>query len=144
MQLLQSKPWLVSSHWLLACRPVRHGIALQPLLQVQCEQQTPVKCLWCSKGKQCCVLCRPNAAYHFRSRGSLVVRSLAHIAAGDEVCIAYLDCSRPLQQCASSLRACVTLAGVRLCPCMLLTLAASVCQTVQGSGDACQTDQTCT
>lgn len=36
--------------------------------------------------------CRPNAAYHFRKGGRVVVRTLTQVQKGDELTIAYLDC----------------------------------------------------
>ncbi|KAK9807201.1 hypothetical protein WJX73_007968 [Symbiochloris irregularis] len=39
--------------------------------------------------------CRPNAAYHFRKGGRVVVRTLTEVAADEEVTVAYLDCILP-------------------------------------------------
>jgi SET domain-containing protein len=45
--------------------------------------------------------CRANGAYHFRPGGAAVaVRSVVDIAAGEEVCIAYIDVLQPLPRCA--------------------------------------------
>lgn len=49
--------------------------------------------------------CRANAVYAFRADGVVVVRTTVDVAAGEEMCISYIDVLQPLARCAPHLEA---------------------------------------